>query len=457
MEAMRQLLLASGFAVCGALVGSCVSWFLASRRIVREASRLASLVDAEPPTGLATRVPELAPLLTSWQRRQDGLLAGGEAHAAQYRQLSAEMVGLMQQADGAQRAKERFLAASNHDLRQPLQAMDLALARLRRNAQPVQAADIDGLQDGIRTMADILDGLLLLSQLEADSLQAQPVACDLHDLFAELLAAHHERARVAGVSLHAQAQSLAVATDPGILAGLLGRLLDNAINATPAGGRVLLAARVRGERIRIEVRDSGIGISPVHQPRVFDEFFQVGNPERDPRKGFGLGLAIVSRLAALLGGRVDVHSRLHGGSCFRIDLPRATAGKRAPQVLVLSGAAADADSLPMMLRAWGYAALFASREQAPQSAAAVKDGVDAVVCALDASAAGDDPAWAALDAVARQYPRAIRIVLAATASSEVFERAGRMQARVLLRPLAPAKLRALLAQRGIVAGLPGAA
>lgn len=453
MEAMRQLLLASGIAVFGGLLGSCASWILASRRTRAEAARLASLVEAEPTALHATRLPELAPLLAAWGRRHDALQAGGEAHAVQYRQLSAEMVGLMQQADGAQRAKERFLAASNHDLRQPLQAMDLALAHLRRNAQPAQEADIAGVQDGIRTMADILDGLLLLSQLEADSLQAQPVACDLQDLFTDLLTAHHDRARSAGVSLHANAQSLAVTTDPGMLAGLLGRLLDNAINATPSGGRILLAARIRGERIRIEVRDSGIGISPVHQPRVFDEFFQVGNPERDHRKGFGLGLAIVSRLAALLGGRVELRSRLHGGSCFRIDLPRATPGRRAPQVLVLSQVPADADTLPMMLRAWGYSAVFATGERATQPATGVKEGVDALVCAVDAS---DDPAWVALDAVARQHPRAIRIVLAANASSEMFELAARMQARVLLRPLAPAKLRALLAQRGVTA-LPGAA
>jgi signal transduction histidine kinase len=94
------------------------------------------------------------------------------------------MVGLMQQADGAQR--RTLPAASNHDLRQ--QARDPPGPP--RAPQPVQEADIAGLQDGIRTMADILDGLLLLSQLEADSLQAQPVACDLQDLFAELLTAH---------------------------------------------------------------------------------------------------------------------------------------------------------------------------------------------------------------------------------------------------------------------------
>ena len=451
MEAMRQLLLASGIAACGGLLGGCGAWLLVSRRMRLEASRLAKMVDAEPAATLATPLRELDPLLAAWQRYRTGLQSEARAHAAQYRQLSAEMIALMQQADGAQRAKERFLAASNHDLRQPLQAMDLSLARLHRHADPAQATDIAGLQDGIRTMADILDGLLLLSQLEADSLQAQPVTCDLQDLFGELLSAYRERAQRAGVAVHVNSRSLAVTTDPGMLAGLLGRLLDNAINATPEGGRVLLAARVRGERVRIEVRDSGIGIAPVHQPRVFDEFFQVGNPERDHRKGFGLGLAIVSRLAALLGGRVELRSRLHGGSCFRIDLARATAGKRAPQVLVLSDRPEDADTLPAMLRAWGYVAVFATAER---TASGMKESIEAVVCAVDGN---DDPAWTALDAIARQHPRAICIVLATTASSQVFELAGRSRARVLLRPLAPAKLRALLAQRGVVVALPGTA
>ena len=454
MEAMRQLLLASGIAVCGGLAGALASWFLASRRTRREAARLASLVDAEPTALHETGLSELAPLLEAWRQRQDALQAGGEAHAAQYRRLSAEMVGLMQQADGAQRAKERFLAASNHDLRQPLQAMDLALARLRRDAPPAQLPDIDGLQDGIRTMADILDGLLLLSQLEADSLQAQPATCELQGLFAELLAAHHERARLAGVSLHANAQALAVTTDPGLLAGLLGRLLDNAINATPAGGRVLLAARVRGERVRIEVRDSGIGIAPVHQPRVFDEFFQVGNPERDRRKGFVLGLPIVSRLAALLGTRVELRSRLHAGSCFWLVLPRASVLQRPPRAVLLDDDAVQRDVLAAMLRSWGYAVH--AEASVDGACARIADGggpVDAVLCAV-----GDDrdPAWALLHAAATRQAQAARIVLCATPGPGVLELAARHGAHTLPRPPAPSKLRSLLAQRPVQA-LRGAA
>jgi DNA-binding NarL/FixJ family response regulator len=107
----------------------------------------------------------------------------------------------------------------------------------------------------------------------------------------------------------------------------------------------------------------------------------------------------------------------------------------------------------MMLRAWGYAPVSTTAARAALAAPASKEGIEAVVCAVDDA---DDPAWSALEAMARQQPRAIRIVLAATASSDIFERAGRVHARVLLRPLAPAKLRALLAQRGVAAALSGA-
>ncbi|HWS79108.1 MAG TPA: HAMP domain-containing sensor histidine kinase, partial [Thermomonas sp.] len=307
MEAIQQLALASGIAIGGGLLGVAVSAILHRRAHAREATRMASLIAAGS-LPVADASHPLSPLLAAMAQRLGGLHDARGEHDAQRRQLSADMVRLMTQADGAMRAKDRFLAAISHDLRQPLQSMDLALGQLRRDALPKQDRDIAQLQAGMRTLTEVLDGLLLLSQFDAGALQAQAAPCELQDLFADVLAAQAGAAGLAGVSLHAHAGGQAVYTDPGMLAGLLGRLLENAIKASPRGGRVLLAARRHGDRIRIEVRDGGVGIAPVHQPRVFDEFFQVGNPERDHRKGFGLGLAIVSRLAALLGTRVELRS-----------------------------------------------------------------------------------------------------------------------------------------------------
>jgi anti-sigma regulatory factor (Ser/Thr protein kinase)/CheY-like chemotaxis protein len=281
------------------------------------------------------------------------------------------------------------------------------------------------------------------------------MACDLQPLFAELLDAQAQAARQAGVELHCQAGVHAVFTDAGMLGGLLGRLLDNALKAAPQGGRVLLAARVRGDCIRIEIRDNGIGIAPIHQPRVFDEFFQVGNSERDHRKGFGLGLSIVSRLAALLGSRVELHSRLHGGSCFWLDLPRASVMQRPPRALILNPDDGQREALAAMLTSWGYAVHVESTLDAALPHLGTGAGtLEAVLCAIETP---DDPAWQLLSAVKARQARAVRIVLYAIPSPALLEATSRHGAQALLRPAPPSKLRALLSQRPSPLTLRGAA
>lgn len=449
MDAMQQVALASGIAVGGGLLGAAVSALLRRRALAREARGLSSQLA----TGTLPSVDDahpLAPLLAAVAQRLATLQDAHGEHDAQRRQLSADMVRLMTQTDGAMRAKDRFLAAISHDLRQPLQSMDLALEQLRRDALPAQARDIAQLGSGMRTLTEVLDSLLLLSQLGAGALQAQAAPCELQDLFADVLAAQADAARVAGVALHAHAGGHAVYSDAGMLAGLLARLLDNAIKATPPGGRVLLAARRHGKDIRIEVRDAGIGIAPIHQPRVFDEFFQVGNPERDHRKGFGLGLPIVSRLSALLGTRVELRSRLHAGTCFWLALPRASVLQRPPRAVLLDADDAQREALAAMLRSWGYAV---QAESTVEAACARIGGVDAVLCAVDAD---DDPAWALIRNTAAQQPQAVRIVLCAAPGPGLLELAARHGAQALSRPPAPSKLRSLLAQRPLQA-LRGAA
>jgi signal transduction histidine kinase len=443
MEAMQQWALASGIAI-GGLLGAAAAAILSRLAHAREARRLAGLVAAGMPPAPGASDP-LSPLLSAMAHSVASLRATRDQHDAQRRQLSAEMVRLMNQSDGAMRAKDRFVAAISHDLRQPLQSMDLALEQLHRTALPTQAHDIGHVRAGMRTLTELLDGLLLLSQLEAGALQARAVPCDLHVLFAEVLAAHADRARRAGVALHAHAGTHAACTDAGMLAGLLGRLLDNAIKSSPRGGRVLLAARRHGGGLRIEVRDGGVGIAPIHQLRVFDEFFQVGNPERDHRKGFGLGLPVASRLAALLGTSIELHSRLRAGTCFRLALPRASVLQRPPHAVLLDADPVQRGALAAMLKSWGYAV---DAEAAVDAACARVGGsggpVDAVLCAVDGD---DDPAWALIRNTAAQQPQAVRIVLRAAPGPALLEIAAHNGAQILSRPPAPSKLRSLLAQR----------
>ena len=452
MDTMQPLLLASGFAIGGGLLGAAVSTILHQRRLAREALRLSTLLAGDP--GPETRLPGLAPLLAATsQLAKAGQLRFDESEV-QRRQMSADMVQLMNQSDGAIRAKDRFLAATSHDLRQPLQAMDLALEQLRRDPPAAHEQEIAQLGTGMRTLTEALDGLLLLSQLDAGTLHADATTCELQSLFTELRDAQAAPARQAGVELCFQAGGHAVFTDPGMLGGLLGRLLDNAIKATPRGGRVMLAARLRSGYIRIEIRDNGIGIAPIHQSRVFDEFFQVGNSERDHRKGFGLGLSIVSRLAGLLGTRVELRSALHGGSCFWLELPRASAMQRPPSVLLLHRDTDKRAALEEMLASWGYGVHAESDfDDALAHLQSVGSHMEAVLCAIDSH---DDPFWELLHQARTRHGQAARIVLYATPSPELLEATTRNGAQALARPPAPSKLRALLARRPVFA-LHGAA
>ena len=443
MDAMQPWLLASGAAVGAGILGAAASraWFL--HRTGREARNAAAMIAAGAIP--ADAGDALAPLLAAAACRVHALQAALEEATQQRRQMASEMVRLMQQSDGAVRAKDRLLAATGHDLRQPLQAMDLALEKLQREAPAGAERELAQLQTGMRTITEVLDGLLLLSQFDAGALQAHAAPCGLASLFGELAAQHAASAEAAGVDLHWRPGGLAVFCDPGMLASLLGRLVDNAIKATPRGARVLVAARRRGDQVRIQVRDNGIGIAPVHQPRLFDEFFQVGNPERDARNGFGLGLAVVSRLAALLGTRVELRSRLHAGSCFWLDLPRASAARRAPGALLLDRDPSRRTAMAAMLASWGYA--IEPVEDAARALAALdgtSSGHDALICTVEGA---DDPAWSAVARAADRRPLATRIVLCTRADRAVLDAASRLRAHVMLLPAAPAKLRALLATR----------
>lgn len=447
MDTMQLLALSSAAGV-GGLGGACVAWQLAHRRIDKHISGIVTALEvgSQPP---APSSPALARLQQAHLQRWQGLQAMHGELVEQNRQLSADLLAAMRHADGAVRAKERFLASSNHDLRQPLQALELelGLASLRRSMSPQQVDALDKMHASVRAMTEILDGVLLLSQLDTHGLEASPSNCTLQVLFAELHAAHADKAATAGISLLCHAGKHAVHADAGLLGGLLGRLIDNAINASARnGGRVLVLARQRGNSIRIEVRDNGVGVAPIHQPRLFDEFYQVGNPERDQRKGLGLGLAITSRLATILGTRVELRSRLNEGSCFWLDLPRAQAAHARPCVLLLGNAGSNMVETEGLLHGWGYRTEQAHEEhQHPAGAIPSRRDLPAHAIMLWTERA-NDPVWRLLEGLGREHPQAIRVVMTGGASQDLLESARAHGAHLLLAPSSPAKLRALLGQ-----------
>lgn len=236
---------------------------------------------------------------------------------------TAELSAAKESAERADRAKSRFLAAASHDLRQPIQAMNLfqdALGRTQLN--PEQRRISDYLSQSTRSLAEILNVLLDVSKLDGGMVQPNPETVPVRDLLTTIDAEFAPLALARGLrfKLFFPQGPLALHTDAKLLHGLLRNLIDNALKYTERGG-VLVGVRRRRGRVLLQVWDTGIGIAPQHLRAIFDEYFQVSNPQRDSTKGLGLGLAIVRRIAAILGGRIACRSRPGQGSVFELSLP----------------------------------------------------------------------------------------------------------------------------------------
>lgn len=294
--------------------------------------------------------------------------------------LVAQLTVENERAATANLAKTRFLATASHDLRQPIHAMSLFVPALKALAtqatvSPRVVSNIaERLQAALDTMAQLLNRLLDISRLDAGALQPSPQPVNLHALLHKVSDEVAQQALTKGLKLRVHDHAaLVVQTDPAILHTILSNLASNAVRYTERGG-VLLAARRRGDRVRLEVWDSGIGISAEDLPRITDEFFQAQGAQRDvsQSRGFGLGLAIVKRSAELLGSPLRVRSRPGRGSVFAIELPLATAAApdgaalqleaarpRPRRVLVVDNDEQILSAMSYLLRGWGHEPLLA--------------------------------------------------------------------------------------------------
>jgi len=234
-------------------------------------------------------------------------------------------------AEQATRAKSRLIAVASHDLRQPLHAIQLFTATLQRRVdEPELQNVVADLERAVTMMERLFDSFFDISRLDAGTLRAEPRAFSLQHLFAQLHAEHCDAAEQKRLRLHIPATDVVVMTDELLLHRLLGNLLANAIRYTPKGAVLLCCRHGRDHNeVRIEVRDSGIGIARERQRDIFQEFYQLAPPQQGPTAGLGLGLAIVERLAALLGTQVELRSAPGRGSVFRIRLPRGEPGALA--------------------------------------------------------------------------------------------------------------------------------
>ena len=239
-------------------------------------------------------------------------------------------------------AKSRFLAAASHDLRQPLHALNLFVAQLRNETDQAERDRVAGRIDlAVGNMNELFNALLDISRLDAGALNASLSDFPVSNILRHLEATFAATAREKGLRLRVVPSSSWIRSDAILLERVLLNLVSNAIRYTPKGG-IVLGCRHVGDRLRIDVCDSGIGIPKDQQRNIFSEFYQIATPDQGQRDGLGLGLAIVERLCALLKHPIGVDSAPGKGSRFHVTVPIVA---KRPGLALPTVAAATADPL----------------------------------------------------------------------------------------------------------------
>ncbi|WP_207457588.1 ATP-binding protein [Azospirillum sp. SYSU D00513] len=276
-----------------------------------------------------------------------------------------------EEAERASVAKSRFLAAASHDLRQPVQSLLLFLESLAPHVRGEQGREaMRHLGRGMDALKMLLDGLLDLSSLDAGVTQPVIEEFPAAGLLGQLAADFASVAAAKGLDFQVGQCAASLRSDRTLLRRMLNNLVENAVRYTESG-RIAIECHPAGGHLRIEVHDTGAGIPSEHLDLIWDEFHQLGNPERDRNHGLGLGLSIVQRLSGLLGHPVEVRSMPGQGSVFSVEVPlgkalparppAATAETTGNGRLVLL---VDDDSIVLLalksvFEAWGYGVLAA--------------------------------------------------------------------------------------------------
>jgi len=267
-------------------------------------------------------------------------------------ELEAKVQERTQALVAANAAKGHFLAAASHDLRQPVAAIGLLSGLLRDRLRDSTLHTMTlRLIDAVKAMENLLNGLLDLSRLEAGAIKPHWQVVDLHAMLARIGTHEQEMANGKGLQLRVHPTRAMAYSDPILLEQIVRNLIGNALRYTQQGG-VLVGVRQRGAHLLIQVWDSGQGIAPEDQQRIFEDFVQLANPERNQAKGLGLGLAIVQRATRLLDSRILLQSRVGKGSCFSIEVPAARASVLGspPDRTAASGPATSANDKPLSER-----------------------------------------------------------------------------------------------------------
>jgi two-component system, sensor histidine kinase len=324
---------AVGFAIVSGLLVIVMGGLLAMRmgasvlspmqRVTKRVERIGEGDFAEPQD--VQPDDPLADLHTKLNAMASSLSAGREELEQRVDAVTQALRQKKEEAENATLAKSHFLAAASHDMRQPTHALGMFVARLGQ--LPMDDAMrplVNSLEVSVQAMQNLLDGLLDLSRLDSGAVKVDVGPVCLADVLGAVETALMSTALAKGIRFRVRPTSLWGASDPVLLQRMVMNLTHNALRYTEQGTVFVTCRRVgQGSQVRIEVWDSGIGISTQHQTEIFKEFYQVGNPGHERTHGLGLGLNIVERSAQLLKHSLALRSETGCGSRFSITMPLA--------------------------------------------------------------------------------------------------------------------------------------
>ncbi|MGZ8256927.1 MAG: ATP-binding protein [Gallionella sp.] len=442
---------------------------LASRRITRPIKVLSDLVanlrqgDLHTPIVLTSNIDELASLIMGMQKMT---LTLAQDHRNMQQQIDVATQGWREKKEQAERATQQksvFLAVASHDLRQPLHALGLYTAELQRTlAGSAQQPLVERIEQSVDALTTLLNALLDLSKLDAGAVVPQWQSCNVSLIVNRIANDYRMLAQMKKIRFVVHPCHGWVHSDPVLLERILMNLVSNAVRYTRENGCVMIACRKRGNQLRIEVRDNGVGISAAHQTDIFREFSQVQGHQLDSNKGLGLGLAIVDRLVHLLGHGMEVKSKLQHGSVFALQAAIATpaiplentgsyasyksAGENTPllgkRLLVVDDDELVLTSTATILESWGGKVFTSTSLAGVQQLLMQGESWDLIISdyQLSATETGMD----VITAVRAKLGDAVKgILISGDTRPELLQLAHAAGLHLMHKPVKPAKLRSL--------------
>jgi len=358
--------------------------------------------------------------------------------------------------------RNRFFSAASHDLRQPLHAMGFYNSLLPRAKDEIERSEILArLSECASSLDRQFNAILGVAQTDAAVENARIAATPLQHILDRVVTNLQPEADMKSLQMRVVTTSLWALVAPELLERALSNLVSNAIKYTPTGG-VILGVRPRGSTVELVVVDTGIGIAQQDLGRIFGDFFQVANRERNSKRGFGLGLGIVRRLCDGMGWRLEVRSTPGRGTSFSIQVPRtaprqeSSSAREQPlveqprsadqaRVLFVDDDALVRDAMGRMLADWNFDSCLCETGSEAISLLRQADGATRWHVLLDFRLSGEEDGLDVADRIRAEFGDRVRITLMSGEANETVQfEAKRRDILLLRKPVKPIRLRAIL-------------